>query len=104
MNTVKAKKNCLTGTVILVICLVALLSAGTAQGNDEPQGLIAHWTFDEESGNVCVDLSPHRNDAKLGKQFGGQLNRIEGVFGKAVYFSSRHALEVSQNRDFSNLR
>jgi concanavalin A-like lectin/glucanase superfamily protein/hydrazine synthase alpha subunit-like protein len=104
MNTPKAIKNCLIGTVILSICLVTLLSADAAQSNVEPQGLIAHWTFDEESGNVCVDRSPHRNDAKLGERHGEQLNRVEGVFGKAVYFSGRHTLEVTKKRDFSNLR
>ena len=55
MNTSKAIKYYLIGTVVLSICLVTLLSTGAAQGNVEQQGLIAHWTFDEESGNVCVD-------------------------------------------------
>jgi hypothetical protein len=89
-------------TRLVFVCLAAFSNAGAA---DHPEvtpsagvaidlPLIAHWTFDEPSGNVCADASGHGWQAELASG-PAALGRRRGLFGNALSLSDRHLLRVS---------
>ena len=89
--------------------LVALvfLAAGTRTEAAEPQGnapaaaptidvpLIAHWAFDEVSGDQCADSSGHAWQAGMSPP-ATPLVRRRGLFGNALSLSGSHLLRVSE--------
>ena len=56
------------------------------------KALIAHWTFDEETGNACADSRGRGHDAS--PEGPAVLGRVEGLFGNAVKFPELHKLRV----------
>jgi len=53
--------------------------------------LVAHWTFDEDSGDVAFDVSGNEHDGQL--TGGGRLT--DGRFGGALRFSGQDSVAVS---------
>ena len=66
---------------------------------DKP--LVAHWTFDEESGQDPLDASGNGNTAS--DYHKGWLSRVEGVFGNAIVLARRHMLHVPGKPDFAGI-
>ncbi|MBN2450775.1 MAG: hypothetical protein JXR77_10325, partial [Lentisphaeria bacterium] len=56
--------------------------------------LLAHWTFDEPSGERCVDATGGGADAALQASGGGRIERDVGVLGYALRLSGRHHLRT----------
>ncbi|MDY0169581.1 MAG: LamG-like jellyroll fold domain-containing protein, partial [Thermoguttaceae bacterium] len=76
--------------------VVALDNAGTGfVANAE---LIAHWTFNEESGPVAYD-SAGTNDGTLRGTGGNAPTRIDGKFGGALSFPDTNAQHVEIGAD-----
>ena len=84
------------------ILLAAVATAGAAeQPQDGPAAtpnvdlpLIAHWSFDEVSGNQCADASGHDWHAEMSPPT--SLVRRRGLFGNALSLSGNHLLRVSE--------
>lgn len=55
-------------------------------------GLVAHWTFDETSGNVLADDSGNRRDGSVQ----GATFRNDGRFGGALHFSPGDSVTVER--------
>ncbi|HSV98843.1 MAG TPA: hypothetical protein VLI39_01625 [Sedimentisphaerales bacterium] len=68
-------------TTTFLLCLVILASTGVTLAGP-PEGLIAHWAFDEESGNVAVDSSGNGNDGAIR----GNPQWATGMVGGALDF------------------
>jgi len=67
--------------------LVVFLSLGLALGvanADIYEGLVAHWTFDESSGNTASDFSGNGHDGTLVSM--DDSNWVEGKVGNALDF------------------
>ncbi|MGD0088526.1 MAG: LamG-like jellyroll fold domain-containing protein [Planctomycetota bacterium] len=62
--------------------------------------LIAHWTFDEESGEKCLDASGNGCDAAPVQ---GGVQRVRGLLGNALSFSGNHSLQVLAMKGFGQL-
>ena len=65
---------------------------------DKP--LVARWSFDEPSGDVCRDASGNRLDASLA---GGRMERTVGLFGGAIQLSKSHVLHVPGGPKFGTM-
>jgi len=84
------------------ILLATVATAGAAeQPQDGPAAtpnvdlpLIAHWSFDEVSGNQCADASGHGWHAEMSSPT--SLVRRRGLFGNALSLSGNHLLRVSE--------
>jgi len=83
----------------LLPCLILLLC--TAAACAAPPPLIAHWTFDEDTGAV-QDASGNGYHASADSSPG--LTRVAGLFGNAMSFSGRHRLHVQGKPDFSKVK
>jgi hypothetical protein len=83
--------------------LAALLTFSFAvSAEDAPaisKPLLAHWTFDEDSGSACRDASGNSCDAT----FDGGVQRVRGVLQNALAFSGNHRLKVADKLTFANL-
>ncbi len=67
-------------------------------------GALARWTFDESSGGLFLDTTPHQHHAQLKPSQKESVQCIKGVFGKAASFSGPHSLEIPTGRlQFSTL-
>jgi len=70
-------------------CALACAASAAAAGDDAlapleiDKPLIAHWTFDEQSGSKCLDAVGNRSVA-----------RVRGVHGNALDLAGPHALRV----------
>ena len=99
-----------TDPMSLTILLVVVLVAGDLSGQTprQPYGrsadLIARWSFDEASGPVCKDSSQNEYHATLTDRHAGSLERLQGVFGRALHLSGQHALEIPNRLDLSEIR
>ncbi|MCY3021813.1 MAG: hypothetical protein NTW87_22615 [Planctomycetota bacterium] len=65
--------------------------------------LLAHWTFDEESGDNCRDVSGNGCDAFAPPGQGAGIQRVRGIFGNALAFSGSHMLHIPGKPAFANL-
>ncbi|MCF7974894.1 MAG: hypothetical protein K9N55_13830 [Phycisphaerae bacterium] len=97
-----------SGRPLLAAIIVCIMSgtalAQTVADRQKPGHLIAHWTFDEASGQVCADTSPNGHHAVQGDLGAGPLERIQGVFGNALHFSGQHALQIPGKLDVSSIQ
>jgi len=104
------KPACLA--VLAVIAFLALAlpalasetspSSITIQPASAPaENLIAWWRFDEPSGDVCKDSSGNGCDASPEPGRGQGLQRVEGLFDRALSLSGQHLLRVPQRPDFA---
>ena len=75
-------------------------TAGGSDAIDLP--LVAHWTFDEDSGPACKDSSGKGSDASPAR--GGPLVRVRGVHGKAMSFTGTHMLRAAGKPDFTKVK
>ena len=64
----------------MAVAIFLVLIATTPTWADVTNGLVAHWTFDESSGNMAYD-AVGGNDGTI---YGAQ--RVEGLFDGAVSF------------------
>lgn len=55
--------------------------------------LVAHWTFDEPSGNQCLDAGPLGSHVTLESALAARP-RIRGIHGNALNLQGQHALKV----------
>ncbi|NIA14194.1 MAG: hypothetical protein GWP08_08935 [Nitrospiraceae bacterium] len=79
----------------VLLCLAALaFPAASMAGTDAGAGkaLVAHWTFDEESGANARDSSGSGCDAKRVEGSSAKLRRVTGVFGNALVLRNAHKL------------
>ena len=83
----------------VTICVPPLAGIGAA-AVDKP--LIAYWTFDEDFGHRCADVSGNGADAAPQGGTGG-LARTEGLFGNAMRFSGGHFLRTPGKPAFGEL-
>jgi len=65
--------------------------------------LLVYWAFDEDSPSVCRDSSGKGCDATA-RRGGGQLGRVEGVYGAAATFAGRHLVASQGKPDFAAVR
>lgn len=67
-------------------------------GGDLSDGLLAHWTFDEESGSVGEDSSPTGAHA----EFAGDIEWVDGMVDGALEFgASRGSATLDQQLEFN---
>ena len=67
---------------------------------DKP--LLAYWTFDEATGNVCRDASGHGGDATVQTAPAG-FERVPGVFDGGLKFTGHHLLRCGEQPAFGKL-
>jgi hypothetical protein len=79
----------------LVLACLALLALSFAHAAPD---LVAHWSFDEGSGDVARDLSGNRHDAAL-----KNVTFVPSPRGYALHFDSRDDLAAYGQRDTMNL-
>ncbi|NQU26156.1 MAG: hypothetical protein HQ567_33130, partial [Candidatus Nealsonbacteria bacterium] len=72
--------------------LLALAVGSVTHARAADKALIAHWTFDEDSGNACADSGSRGNDASSAGP--ARLGRVAGLFGNAVKFRDQHNVRV----------
>lgn len=84
----------------------ASLSTAAPSGNSGPlpidKPLIASWTFDEITGNVCRDTSGNGCDASTDPTQPG-FERVAGIFDGGLNFSGRHLLRCGEKPAFGAL-
>ena len=82
-------------SLVLGTALAVLLTAGPIvfAGPTEP-GLVAWWTFDEDSGDIARDMTGHGHDGKI---LGA--TRVKGDFGSALWFHGKEAVRVEDAPD-----
>ena len=73
---------------------VALTATASAAPLRLGKPLVAYWNFDDEFGDTCADVSGNQCDASPEGRRKSGLRRIEGMFGRAMHFPSRHKLRV----------
>lgn len=79
----------------LINLCAACCFLGLAVAGQEPvHETVAHWTFDDFSGGIVLDASPHKRHAKPAAGRSGKLTLTEGVKGQGLAFSGQHALGV----------
>lgn len=93
----KVKMNIRTMILILVLILSIQVSAKET-GDINNNGLVAHWTFDDGSGNIAKDITGNGHDAAL-----KQTEWVTSPRGKALRFSSKESLAQYGNIDSMNL-
>jgi len=77
------------------------LGSGTNQLAPAPAtNLIAWWRFDDPSGDVCKDASGNGHDASPEPGSGKGLDRVEGLFDRALILSGQHMVRVPGRPDF----
>lgn len=67
-------------TMLLVLIFLSLTSWTTSA--QEKNGLVAHWSFDEEQGEVVKDSSGNGYNGKIVK-----AKRVKGIKGNAIEFN-----------------
>jgi parallel beta-helix repeat protein len=72
---------------------LSLSSAGPASAS--PDGLVAHWRFNEGSGSIAHDESPNNNDGTI---YGATW--VDGIFGKALSFDGNDYVRVPDSSTF----
>jgi len=85
-----------------VVLSVALAATPAGAENAITAPLVAHWTFDEESGATCKDAAGKGNTVSLKGR--ATLTRVAGVFGRAMNFAGTHKLHAAGKPDFSKMR
>lgn len=99
------------------VCAVAFWAAAagpsrtaqTGNDSDRPQPvrinkpLLAAWSFDESFGGTCRDTSGNKRDAVPERTPPAALERVDGLFGKAVRLTGHHMLRVSDQPAFGEL-
>ena len=99
--------------VLAVACTAAVASfAGDKESAPGPavgpldidKPLLAHWSFDEAFGNRCADRSENCYHASSPRRRPEGLNRVDGLFGRAMQFSGRHLLSVPEKPDFRDAK
>ena len=97
-----------------VVLAVVLSAPGASFGGEAGQGggavaplavnkpLVAWWSFDEEFGTACMDVSGNGCNASAGRRAPG-LKRVQGLFGKAMSFSGRHMLRAPEKPKFGDM-
>ena len=90
---------CVLGVLLLAGAAWGAEPAETASGQaaapariEKP--LVAHWSFDEQFGDVCRDGGPNGYDASPQGRHAPGMERVEGLFGTALSFSGSHMLRV----------
>ena len=90
-------------THALFLTLAATMAAAIAV---EPlkleKPLLAYWTFDEATGNVCRDASGHGGDAAAPTTPAG-LERVPAVFDGGLKFTGPHLLRCGEQPAFGKL-
>jgi len=66
------------------------LAWGTVITTNADDGLIAHWTFDNDPPGMIKNAAEDTHHATTDREF----PRVEGVFGKAVELTGRHQIAV----------
>ena len=83
--------GCVAGTMVAAAATIGPLKL------DKP--LLAHWAFDEATGEICRDASGHQADATLDRPAPG-LERMAGVFDGGLSLSGRHLLRCGRQPAF----
>ena len=83
--------GCVAGTMVAAAATIGPLKL------DKP--LLAHWAFDEATGEICRDASGHQADATLDRPAPG-LERVAGVFDGGLSLSGRHLLRCGRQPAF----
>ncbi|HEY3321965.1 MAG TPA: LamG-like jellyroll fold domain-containing protein [Planctomycetota bacterium] len=84
-----------TDRLLASLVLFALYSAGAAESSP-----VAHWTFDEESGDTLKDSTASKWDAGLSPADQGSVQRVRGIFGNALALTGNHRLTLNGNPPF----
>ena len=84
-------------------CMASLSAAAAGEPIAPAKPLIAHWTFDEESGEKCGDASGNGHDAALAPNHNGSMQRVRGLFGNALAFSGTHMLHIPGKPTFEKV-
>ncbi len=85
---------------------VPLTGAFGAEASDSPRPvpigkpLLAAWGFDEAFGGACRDAGGNRCDASLERTSPAALERLDGLFGRAIRLTGRHMLRVPDHPAF----
>ncbi|MDR2168825.1 MAG: hypothetical protein LBP59_01625 [Planctomycetaceae bacterium] len=79
------------GSLLLFVTSIFVTSIFVFASDD---GLVGHWTFDDEQLNVVAN----KIDARFNARASEEIKRIEGVFGKAAYLTGKPLIEIP--RDF----
>jgi len=89
--------------IAVALAMMPLASAAAAEPDADELGppVFSHWSFDEDSGGVCVDSSGNGNDAS--PETGTPPARVEGLFGGAISLSGSHKLLVPGKPDFGKI-
>ena len=67
-----------------VACLILLMGFISSAMSQQDEFLAAYWSFDEDPKDAVIDESGNGNDGTIS----GEVNWIEGKFGKAIEFAS----------------
>lgn len=100
MRSVKARSFFGAVAGILLAAVAGGVAAERPEGEPAAQvaidtPLIAHWTFDEVSGDKCADAGGHGWHAGTSPPT-TPLVRLRGLFGNALSLSGSHLLRVSE--------
>jgi len=84
----------------MTACLAVVVQAALIPAAEPDRDLVAHWTFDGVAADKCVDASSHGYDATTA----AEVDRVDGVAGKAVCLSGAHRLQCASKPDFSQIK
>ncbi len=110
MYAFRCKSLAIVRSIVCCSLLTALAICGSeASGADAvspvriDKPLIAHWSFDEQTGDTCGDSSDAGHDASPARPDAPGFTREAGLFGGSLRFSGPHKLQVPGKPDFGNL-
>lgn len=88
-------------TFCALVVLLATDEHSTSAAEPKPDGLVAHWTFDETDGVRVEDVSGNRRHGTIH----GKTAHKEGVRGRSLYLDGSHdyvAVPDNETLDFSD--
>jgi len=99
---------------LLLMTSLAAANEATEDATDDAFGalapldidkrLIAYWRFDEPAGNRCDDSSDNQYDATVDASRPGLVEKRNGIFGRALFFSGQHMLRTNRNLQLEGIR
>ncbi|MDR3234891.1 MAG: hypothetical protein LBT46_14730, partial [Planctomycetaceae bacterium] len=84
-------RNTFMQTAVLSACLLLACLLSAVPAADE--GLVNHWSFDNDSAGVVKNSVNEQFNAKLSQDF----PRVDGIHGKAVDLSGNYQIEIPAN-------
>jgi len=72
--------------VVILVSIAGFAVPGSVAGQEPPDGPLAHWKFDEGSGDLAIDSSGNGNEGDI-----YNADWVKGEFGVALHFGGEHS-------------